>query len=126
MNTIINRIRTWWDNNYYQVEQNVVDGVGRFCDGVENLARNIVRWMIIGIILNVIAKYFYPDFPERFPTIYGWFDGCIEFGEFMFKVALRGIYSIFTGHWSEFWTDYTETVQNLLQQFTNWITTIHF
>ena len=122
----INRIRTWWNNNHEQVEQNVEQGGRRLDRGFNRLARNITRLMIIGVILNVVARYFYPDFPERFPAIYGWFDGWLQLGEFAVKAALSGIYSLFTGRWSEFWAEYNEAFQELLQQFTNWLGTLHF
>lgn len=133
MNTImnwllaqINRIRTWWSNNHEQVEENVEQGVRRLIRGFDRVARNITRLMIIGVILNVVASYFYPDFPERFPVIYGWYAGWLQFGEFAVKAGLNGIYSFFTGHRSEFWNEYNEAFQELLQQFTNWLNTIHF
>ena len=128
MNTIaqINRIKTWWSNNHEPVEQNVEQSVRRLGRGFNRLARNITRLMIIGVILNIVASYFYPEFPERFTIIYGWFDGWLQFGEFAVKAALGGIYSLFTGQWSEFWAEYNEAFQELLQQFTNWLSNIHF
>lgn len=137
MNTImnwINRIRTsiraWWSNNHEQIEQNVEQsveqGVRRLDSAFDRLIRNIARLMIIGVILNVVASYFYPEFPERFPVIYGWFDGWLQFGEFAFKATLGGMYKLLTGHWSDFWTEYNEAIQELLSQFANWISNIHF
>jgi predicted PurR-regulated permease PerM len=133
MNTIINwlseqinRIKVWWSNNHERVEQNVEHGARRLGRGFDRIVRNITRLMIIGVILNVVASYFYPDFPEKFPAIYGWFDGWLQFGEFAVNAALNGIYSLFIGQWSEFWTEYNEAFKELVQQFTNWLSTLHF
>lgn len=124
--TQINAIRTWWNNNHTNIEQNVEQGIRNLAQGLDRLARNITRLMIIGMILNVVASYFYPELPERFPTIYAWFDGWLQLGEFTLKAAIDGIYSLFTGHWGEFWTEYDEAFRELLQQFTNWLSTLHF
>lgn len=118
----INCVRTWWGNNHEQVEENVEQGIRRMSRGFSMVGRNIARLMIIGVMLIVVDS----DFPERFPVIYGWFDGWLQLGEFAVKATLNGIYSFFTGHWSEFWTEYNEACQELLQQFTNWLNTLHF
>ena len=120
--TLINHLRNWWSTNHTEVEQ----GIDNFWRGFDRISRNITRLMIIGVILNVIVAYFYPEFPERFPAIYGWFDGWLQLGEFAIKAALNGIYSLFTGHWNEFWTEYNEAFRELWQQFVNWLGTIHF
>lgn len=111
------RINTGCNNN--KNLKQIVRRLSRF-------ASNITTLMIIGVILNVVSSYFYPDFPERFPTIYGWFDGWLQFGEFIFTATLNVIYSFFTGHWSKFWTEYNEAFQELFHQFTNWLNTLHF
>ena len=42
-------------------------------------------WMVVvGIVLNE----YYPEFLERFPYIYGWFDGCIRLWESCFKAII--------------------------------------
>lgn len=120
--TQFNRIKTWWSNNHVQIKQNV-QKLGK-CSN--KLGKIISRFMIIGIILNVITRFFYPEFPERFPTIYGWFDGWLQFGEFIFKTAFGGIYSLFSGHLSEFSAKFFEALQALWHQFTNWLSSISF
>lgn len=124
--TQINRFRTWWTNNHAVIEQNVANGFRTFGRGINRIANNVTRLIIIGVIVNVIASYFYPEFPERFPVIYGWFDGWLQFGEFLLKIGLTCIYSFFTGNWSEFWTEYNGALGELMQQFVNWLGTLHF
>lgn len=124
--TQLNRIRSWWSDNYEQIEENVEQWVRRLNMCFDSLARHITILMITGVIFNIVSSYFYPEFPEKIPIIYGWFDGWLQFGEFAFKAILGGIYSFFTGHWSEFWAEYNEAYQELFQQFANWLSNIHF
>lgn len=90
------------------------------------ISRNITILITIGIILNVINSYFCPELSEKFPAIYGWFDGWAQFGNFVFTVAFKGIYSLLTGHLAEFRTEYTEACKDLFQQFVSWINTLQF
>lgn len=115
----VRRIRTWWNNNHNNIVPTLVRGIDR-------IVNNIVRLIVIGIILNVVSAYFYPDFPERFPTIYAWFDGWVQLGEFAIKASLSFIYSFFTGNLTEFWTEYTDAFNTLWQQFTTWLGSLHF
>ena len=115
MNTFT-RIRTWWNNNHEQIEQNLEENIRRLDREINRLIRNTTRLMIIGIILNIIANYFYPDFPERFPVIYGWFDGWLQLGEFAIKTALSGVYSLLTCNWPEFCLEYNVAFKELWQQ----------
>ena len=124
--TQINRIRTWWNNNHATVEQDVLDATRRFARGMDRIVRNIDRLILMGVIVNVIASYFYPEFPERFPIIYGWFDGWLRLGELALKAGLGTIYAVFTGNFSEFWTEYSGAVNEAIQQFLNWLSLIHF
>lgn len=123
MNT--NNIKNWWINNHLQIKQDLERSIRRLDHWFDRLVANTVRLMIIGVIINLVTS-FYPDFKNRFPAIYGWFDGWLQFGEFVSRAALSGIYSFFTGNWTEFWTEYNEAFQELLHQFTNWIGNIHF
>ena len=125
MNTFT-RIRTWWNNNHEQIEQNLEENIRRLDREINRLIRNTTRLMIIGIILNIIANYFYPDFPERFPVIYGWFDGWLQLGEFAIKTALSGVYSLLTGNWPEFCLEYNVAFKELWQQFVAWLVSISF
>ena len=126
MNWLMTRIRTWWNNNHTNIEHDVEQETRRFVRGINRIADNIARLIIIGVIINVIASYFYPEFLERFPVIYGWFDGWLQLGEFAVKAGFAGIYALFTGHWSEFWAEYSSATTELIQQFVNWLGTLHF
>lgn len=75
-----------------QVIRKLELGFRRLERGLDRVSRNVIRLMIIGIILNIVASL-YPEFSERFPIIYGWFDGWLQFGEFEVKAGLGCIYS---------------------------------
>lgn len=120
MNT--NSPRSWWNGNSQKVEE----AFCKFDVWLNRLARNINRQIFIGIIINVISNYFYPEFKERFPIIYGWYDGLLQFGEFILKTFLSGIYSLFTGNITEFIPAFNETLWELWQQFVNWLSMIQF
>lgn len=90
------------------------------------LIRLITRYIVIGIILNIVAAYFYPELPKRIPIIFGWFDGWMQFGEFAVKLALGFINAFFHGNAIEFFGDVGEQFQVMWTQFVNWLSTIHF
>ena len=124
--TQINRIRTWWNTNHANIEQDVIEGTRRIGRGMDRISRNIGRLILMGVIINVISNYFYPEFATRFPIIYGWFDGWLQLGEIALKAGLGGIYAFFTGNFSEFWSEYSSAVNEAIQQFVNWLSMIHF
>ena len=82
---------------------------------------NSEKLLLWGIFINVLANFFYPEFSEKFPAINGWFDGWLQLGEFAVRSAIKFVYSLFTGHFIEFWKDSSETVSLLWQQFVNWM-----
>lgn len=92
---------------------------------MQRIGNNIVRLALIGIALNVISS-FYPEFPNRFPTFYGWFDGWTQFVEFAIKTTLSGVYSLFTGNFSDFLNNSSAELQELLNQFITWLSNISF
>lgn len=124
--TQVSRIRNWWTDNREHVIHEVRQASERLGIEFDIIITNITRLMIIGIILNVVAVYFYPDFPEKFPVIYGWFNSWLQFGEFAIKAAFSGIYALFTGNWSEFWTEYTEAFREALQYSKEWMSALSF
>ena len=93
---------------------------------IKRLARGIVTGFIIGLALNVIDNYFWPDLSETIPTIFRFFNGFITFMEFIYKVAFGFIGSIFNGNFIEFnksvWAEFGE----MLGAFWNWISSISF
>lgn len=123
MNAImVNNVRNWWNT----IRQDLRESFRRLARFFDRLARGTFRMMAIGVILNVVASYFYPAFPEKFPILYAWFNGWLQLGEFLFKVGLGSLYSIFTGNFGEFWVEYGEALKELVAQFTQWLATIHF
>ena len=90
----------------------------------DRLAKNCGRMVTLGIIFNVIASYFYPDFPERFPVMYAWFDGWVQLYEFALKSVLKFLEALFSGHINEFWSEYSNDFHLLWQQFVIWITSL--
>lgn len=121
ISAMVNNVRNWWNTHRTDIARARRD----FWRGFDRLSRNITRLIVIGVLVNIVASL-YPEFPERFPVIYGWFDGWLQFGEFLFKVALGSLYAIFTGNFGEFWVEYGEALKELAHQFTNWMATIHF
>lgn len=101
----------------------VLIGLWNFFD---RIGTGIIRCMIIGLILNVVAKNFYPELTERFPIIYGWFDGCMQLGEFAVKSALGWLYALFHGEGSNFYHEISTNFEELLNQFATWLSMIHF
>ncbi len=93
---------------------------------IKRLARGIVTGFIIGLALNVIDNYFWPDLSETIPTIFGFFNGFVTFTEFIYKVAFGVIASIFNGNFIEFnksvWTEFGE----MLRALWNWMSSISF
>lgn len=129
MNAFITWIQNFLDraHNYWTTRNitmhDVIDGVSDFID---RICSNCVRLMVIGIILNIVSAHFYPEFAERFPILYGWFDGWLQLGEFAIKAALGTINAIFTGTWSDFYASYNVAFQEMWAQFVNWVGQIHF
>ena len=118
----LNAVRNFWDNNH----TNVSIAIASILDGIDVICNNITRLMVIGIILNIVSSHFYPEFAERFPTLYGWFDGWLQLGEFAIKAALGAINAVFTGTWSEFYTSCNVAFQEMWAQFLNWVSQISF
>ena len=114
INLIIERLRNWWSNSHNNIERMLFSCL----EALKNLA-------IIGVIVNIISSV-YPEFPNRFPTIYGWFDGWLQLVELAVKAALGFLYSLFTGNIKDFWGEYTAAFHLQLQNFLNWMSLIRF
>ena len=115
-------IKKWWNNS--QKKWGKV--LGTFGKVINRIALSVIRLMIIGVLVNIIASYFYPEFSSRFPVIYGWFDGWLQLGEFIYKTALGGIYSLFTGNFNEFTIEVSANLHELWLQFIEWLSQISF
>lgn len=93
---------------------------------LRKLTRFIGRMIIIGIICNIIASSLWPEFPKEHPAIFGWFDGWLQFGEFLYKAFFKGIYAIFTGNFKGFIIEFAEEAKELFHQFVNWLSMLKF
>lgn len=100
--------------------------VGSVCSAI---GRFVFKMIMVGIIINIIASSFYPEFPSRFPVIYGLCDGCLQFGEFLLKIVIKVITLFVTLRWGELLGELgaaTKQFMQLLHQFLSWTASIHF
>jgi len=102
--------------------------VDRVFDSIEVFAvrfgMNVGRMALIGIVMHIIAAYFWPEMPEKIPTIYSWFDGWLTFAEYFYRCALKGLYSLFTGNFPTFMKQYSEELRQMWQMFVDWLQSI--
>lgn len=122
----INRIKKWWKGNCTDIKHCVNAVAKKNIKWVRRIARFTCRMILIGVIINVISNCFYPEFIDRFPAIYGWFDGWVQFGEFTIKSWLAGTYALFTGNGYEFWIEYNEALWELVHQLGDWLSSLSF
>ena len=90
------------------------------------LFRGFTRGLIIAIILNILAHFFWTDLPVTIPTIYEFFNGFLTVGEFIYKSALGGIAAIFNGNYLEFADSMMVEIGEMLEAFCAWISSIGF
>ncbi len=90
------------------------------------IARMITSGIIIAIALNVITANFWPELPDTIPTIYEFFNGFLVLGEYLFKVAIGGLASIFNGSFFEFSAMNSEEISAMWNAFWNWANGIKF
>lgn len=119
----MNKEKNWWSNFKLAFATatfgSVCSAIGRF----------VIKMITAGIIINIIASSFYPELPIRFPVVYGLFDGCLQFGEFLFKIVIKVITLLVTFRWGELFSELgtaTEQFLQLLNQFLSWAASIHF
>ena len=62
--------------------QKVERNMDRLFDSIEVFAvrfgRNVGQMALIGIVMHIIAAHFWPEMPDKIPTIYSWFDGWLQ------------------------------------------------
>ena len=120
--TLLNQARNYLTNHSTTVHNVIVGSI----DFIDRIAHTAIRLMITGLILNIVSTHFYPEFADRFPILYGWFDGWLQFGEFAVKGTLGAVNAIFTGTWSDFFSSYEAALQEMWAQFVNWLGQITF
>lgn len=115
-------------NVWYSISTRFLPYMDDVADGIrewsERMAVRITRWVIIGLILNVIASTIMPELPSKCPVLFGFFDGAIQFAEYSFKMAFGLLGDIIKGHPIEGWNEAIEATKALLDQFMNWLATL--
>lgn len=121
----LRRSAEWFSDNIPAIVETMRAVSQRVVRALDRLVGCVVRLAIIGVIANVVV-HFCPEFGQRFPVIYGWFDGWTQFVEFAVKGALAGINALFRGNFNEFYVQYHNATGEILSQFANWLNSIHF
>lgn len=93
---------------------------------IKRLARGIVTGFIIGLALNIIDNYFWPDLSETIPTIFGFFNGFVTLTEWAYKVTFGGFASIFNGNFIEFNQSAEVEFIEMFKALWNWMSSIRF
>ena len=93
---------------------------------LDAFCKSLLFGIIVAIILNVIAKYFWPELPTKIPTVYGFFNGFLTVTEFFYKTALGGIAAIFNGTFGEFSNGVGMEIKEMWNAFCTWMSSIHF
>lgn len=106
--------------DWQKVERNMDRVFAHIDEFAVRFGRNVGRMALIGILMHV-AAYFWPEMPEKIPTIYGWFDGWLQFAEYFYRCALKGMYSLFTGNFPEFMQQYSTELQEMWHMFLDWL-----
>lgn len=93
---------------------------------LDALCKSLLFGIVVAIILNVIAKYFWPELPTKIPTVYSFFNGFLTVAEFIYKTALGGIAAIFKGTFGEFSNGVNTEVKEMWNAFCAWMSSIRF
>lgn len=92
---------------------------------LKRLGRLITLSIIFGILLNV-AIYFWPQLPEKIPTIYGFYNGVLELVEFSLKTVFGLFASLFNGTFFEFSENMFTEIGELWNAFWSWCSSLTF
>lgn len=118
-----NKVKNWWSTIKAAFAAatvgNVASGINRF----------VFKMVVAGLVINIIASSFYPELPNRFPIVYGLFDGCLQFAEFLYRLVFRLLYLILTLKLVEIPSELgaaTAQFWALLNQLSSWLASIHF
>ncbi len=121
INTSLINLVVWYYANRHKIIKGL-DELGKTCF---KLAKILVTSVFIGILLNV-ASYFFPELPEKIPTIYAFYNGCIVLGEFSVKLSLRFIYLTLTGNQDSWFNEASLAWGDIWKQFIEWLSHIRF
>lgn len=95
---------------------------------LNNLCRNFTRLVVIAFLVSILGHYC-PEVASKFPVVFQFFNGVIEFFNFILITTLKGIKALCTLNFREFNLLSSEVSRNfwiLLSQFSNWISQITF
>ncbi len=95
---------------------------------LNNLCRNFTRLVVIAFLVSILGHYC-PEVASKFPVIFQFFNGVIEFFNFILITTLKGIKALCTLNFREFNLLSSEVSRNfwiLLSQFSNWVSNITF
>lgn len=109
--------------DWQKVERNMDRVFAHIDEFAVRFGRNVGRMALIGILMHV-AAYFWPEMPEKIPTICSWFDGWLQFAEFSYRCTLKGVYSLFTGNLPDFMQQYSAELRDMWQMFVDWLQSI--
>ena len=115
------RIHTWLSNHSDDIQAFSV----AFTHRLRRLARNITRLMIAGILLYIVESLC-PGFAKKYPVIFSWYTGWLQFCEFAISAVFQFLRTLFTGNWSDFRAEYFTAYHLYLDQFLNWVYSLHF
>lgn len=90
---------------------------------IEHFARGLWRMVMICIVLHV-AGHFAPELKNLLPTVYEFMDGAAMVLETIFRLGLRLMGAIFTGHLFEVQPGINQEFSELLRQFGEWVTSL--
>ncbi len=103
----------------------IEDGFHWFRAMARRVARFIWLMAAVGLLLNVVATYV-PEFTERFPVLYAWFDGWLQVAEFVVRTGVTAINALFTGHWMRTASEFSGALAEGVSQFVEWLGTVRF
>lgn len=121
-----NKLLTWWNEHQVNIKNGFSNNYHRIDRWFTRLSANITRWVIIGIIINIIVATIFPDFLSKYPAIYGWFNFWADFGNICIEITLKAFYAIFSKEYTimQFWSEYTPIIQEFFKNFAMWVTSL--
>lgn len=113
-------IIAWWHKN----ENSIRLTISNFFVWLDRFENNIARLAAVGFLLCIVG-HFCPELPERYPAIFGWFQGWLRFVEVAYEFTLRFIYTIISGEsLVEFYTESQNITRQLIDEFVIWLSTL--
>ena len=106
----------------------IVIGIARIIYEMVVVAKSFVKYLVrcsmVAIVIYFITATFYPQFATRFPAIYGWFDGCMQTLEFLYKASIKWLYALFTGKLEAFDMEFSQALNEKFQMLDAWVNSL--